>query len=165
MNIFYIRSGINQNAAATYSIKKLYSNKDEQANEQADEQASEHIIITKLNLLFIYIYNNGSGEKIGIFEKDRTALILQLKRLELFSENQKAFEFMSESALMDQKIMMWVVKELYQSPYKIYLNTIKKETFKLKYLKTKKYIMSKKLYSINEIINYFMACLYEEFEK
>ena len=63
--IFY-KKGTNQNVASTYTINKLYNDEfiqfeqaneqaSEQANEQADEQADEHII-TKLNLLFNYIY-------------------------------------------------------------------------------------------------------------
>lgn len=64
MIIFYIRSGINQNDASTYSIIKLYLEQpNAQPNAQADEQAGEHII-TKLNLLFYYIYNNAPGNEI-----------------------------------------------------------------------------------------------------
>ena len=59
MIIFYIRSGVNQNDASTYTIIKLYFEQaDEQPNAQpnaqATEQTDEHII-TKLNLLFNYI--------------------------------------------------------------------------------------------------------------
>ena len=56
---------------------------DEQPNEQADEQADEHII-TKLNLLFNYIYKGDSGEKIGLNKNDRECLIVLLKRLEMY---------------------------------------------------------------------------------
>lgn len=68
MVIFCIRSGINQNDASTYTIVKLhFEQASEQPNalpnEQAKGQADEYII-TKLNLLFNYIYEGGSGKKI-----------------------------------------------------------------------------------------------------
>ena len=59
MNIFHTRSGVNQNDASTYSITKLYFEQaSEQPNAQAKGQADEYII-TKLNLLFNYIYEIG----------------------------------------------------------------------------------------------------------
>ncbi|MCI9259627.1 MAG: hypothetical protein HFJ16_05225 [Romboutsia sp.] len=39
-------------------------------NAQAEEQANEYII-TKLNLLFNYLYKGESGAEIGLKEKDR----------------------------------------------------------------------------------------------
>jgi hypothetical protein len=89
--MFYTRSGINQNDASTYTIIKLYDEQfeqadaqpDAQANAQAEEQADEHII-TKLNLLFNYIYKGNSGEEIGLSENDRECLIVLLKRLEMY---------------------------------------------------------------------------------
>lgn len=85
------KKGINQNDASTYTIIKLYNEQFEQADEQpnaqanaqADEQADEYII-TKLNLLFNYIYKGDSGEKIGLNESDRECLIILLKRLEMY---------------------------------------------------------------------------------
>ena len=70
---------------------KLYNEQFEQADEQpnatpnaqADEQTDEYII-TKLNLLFNYIYKGDSGEEIGLNENDRECLIVLLKRLEMY---------------------------------------------------------------------------------
>ena len=70
---------------------KLYNEQFEQADEQpnttpnvqAEEQADEYII-TKLNLLFNYIYKGDSGEKIGLNENDRECLLVLLKRLEMY---------------------------------------------------------------------------------
>ena len=91
ISIFHTRSGINQNDASTYTIIKLYDEQFEQADEQpnatpnaqADEQTDEYII-TKLNLLFNYIYKEEGGEKIGLTENDRECLIVLLKRLEMY---------------------------------------------------------------------------------
>lgn len=171
--IFY-KKGTNQNVASTYTINKLYNDEfiqfeqaneqaSEQANEQADEQADEHII-TKLNLLFNYIYKNGSGEKIGLTQNDKSNLILIYSKLELYVNNSKAYELMSAERVLDEKIMLWAIKEIYLSPHKIYLNTLTRDKFILKYYKTKKYITEKENYKIKEIIDYFMVCLHDEIE-
>lgn len=171
--IFY-KKGTNQNVASTYTINKLYNDEfiqfeqaneqaSEQANEQADEQADEHII-TKLNLLFNYIYKNGSGEKIGLTQNDKSNLILIYSKLELYVNNSKAYELMSAERVLDEKIMFWAIKEIYLSPHKIYLNTLTRDKFILKYYKTKKYITEKENYKIKEIIDYFMVCLHDEME-
>lgn len=167
--IFY-KKGTNQNVASTYTINKLYNDEfiqfeqaNEQASEQADEQADEHII-TKLNLLFNYIYKNGSGEKIGLTQNDKSNLILIYSKLELYVNNSKAYELMSAERVLDEKIMLWAIKEIYLSPHKIYLNTLTRDKFILKYYKTKKYITEKENYKIKEIIDYFMVCLHDEME-
>ena len=167
--IFY-KKGTNQNVASTYTINKLYNDEfiqfeqaNEQASEQANEQADEHII-TKLNLLFNYIYKNGSGEKIGLTQNDKSNLILIYSKLELYVNNSKAYELMSAERVLDEKIMFWAIKEIYLSPHKIYLNTLTRDKFILKYYKTKKYITEKENYKIKEIIDYFMVCLHDEME-
>ena len=171
--IFY-KKGTNQNVASTYTINKLYNDEfiqfeqaNEQASEQADEQAKEQAdehIITKLNLLFNYIYKNGSGEKIGLTQNDKSNLILIYSKLELYVNNSKAYELMSAERVLDEKIMLWAIKEIYLSPHKIYLNTLTRDKFILKYYKTKKYITEKENYKIKEIIDYFMVCLHDEME-
>lgn len=171
--IFY-KKGTNQNVASTYTINKLYNDEfiqfeqaNEQASEQADEQAKEQAdehIITKLNLLFNYIYKNGSGEKIGLTQNDKSNLILIYSKLEMYVNNSKAYELMSAERVLDEKIMLWAIKEIYLSPHKIYLNTLTRDKFILKYYKTKKYITEKENYKIKEIIDYFMVCLHDEME-
>lgn len=71
---------------------------------------------------------------------------------------------MPEDRVLDEKIMFWAVKELYLSPHKSYLNELKRDKFVLRYLKTKKYIMEKPNYRLEEVINYFIVCLHEELE-
>ncbi len=169
------KKGTNQNDASSYTIIRLYSDefkKSEQADEQASEQASEQAgemtndyIITKLNILFNYIYNNAEGEEIGLKEKDRYPIILILKRLDLYSEDQRAYFYMSDRQVLDQKIMIWAIKELYISPYKVYLNNLQRNKFVLKYLKTKKYIKKKPGHTLQDIIKYFIACLQEELDR
>ena len=163
--IFY-KKGTNQNVASTYTINKLYNDEFiqfEQANEQADEQADEHII-TKLNLLFNYIYKKESGAAIGLSEKDRNCLITILRHLEMYVENTVAYDLMPADRFLDEKIMLWAVKEIYLSPHKVFLNNLKRNRFILRYQKTKKYITGKPDYKLEEIINYFIVCLHDELE-
>ena len=161
--IFY-KKGTNQNVASTYTINKLYNDEfiqfeqaneqaSEQADEQAKEQADEHIC-----------YKNGSGEKIGLTQNDKSNLILIYSKLELYVNNSKAYELMPAERVLDEKIMLWAIKEIYLSPHKIYLNTLARDKFILKYYKTKKYITEKENYKIKEIIDYFMVCLHDEME-
>lgn len=169
MVIFCIRSGINQNDASTYTIVKLhFEQASEQPNalpnEQAKGQADEYII-TKLNLLFNYIYEGGSGKKIGLKEKDREPLRLLLKQFEMYCGNIEIYNLMPEERVLDEKIMFWGLKEIYLSPHRVYLNDLKRDQFALKYYKTKKYIMEKSNYRLEEVINYFIVCLHEEIEK
>ena len=162
MIIFYIRSGINQNDASTYSITKLYVEQpNAQPNAQADEQASEHII-TKLNLLFYFIYNNASGEKIGLDEKDREALILIFDRLEMYVNDINSFNSMPYEVVINEKILMWVVKEIYLSPYRIFINKLDRQTLVHKFLKSKKYIERKQDFKLEELISYCITCLQKE---
>ena len=116
MIIFYIRSGVNQNDASTYTIIKLYFEQaDEQPNAQpnaqATEQTDEHII-TKLNLLFNYIYEGEyeNCSKIGLNPTDRTPLIVLLQRIGLYVDKVSTYSLMPPERILDEKIMLWCVK-------------------------------------------------------
>lgn len=85
-----------------------------------------------------------------------------LKKLELYPDNPKIFERIGEASLLDVKIKYWVIKELYFSPYKVYLNKLKADDFNLRFLKAKKYVEAK---DTMHFINYFMKSLQEEFYK
>ena len=99
-------------------------------------------------------------------EKDRESLIAIYKRLDMYvGTNPEIYQLMPEERVLDEKIMMWTIKELYQSPYKIYLNSLKQKDFLLKFYKTKKYITAKPNYQLKEVIDYFIVCLYEEMER
>ena len=132
-------------------------------NTQANAQPDEHII-TKLNLLFNYIYKKESGAAIGLLEKDRNSLITILSHLEMYVENTVAYDLMPADRFLDEKIMLWAVKEIYLSPHKVFLNNLKRDRFILRYQKTKKYITGKSDYKLEEIINYFIVCLHDELE-
>lgn len=114
-------------------------------------------------MLFNYIYiNNSDCEKIGLNESDYEPFTHLLKRLELYAENKEAYELMPINRVMDEKIIMWAIKEIYASPYKIYINKLDRSLIMHKYAKTKKYIMQKMNYTLEDIINYFIVCLQDE---
>lgn len=135
---------------------------DEQADDQAGEQADEHII-TKLNLLFCYLYKGQSAEKIGLLDEDRETLKILLNKLELYVEDLGVFKMMNEQALLDLKIQTWVITELYLSPHRVLLSKLTRDKLILKYKKARKYIPEEK--GLTELINYFMVCLQEELEE
>lgn len=83
----------------------------------------------------------------------------------MFVGDSKVYDLMPDDRILDEKIMIWGIKEIYLSPHRIYLNSLKKDKFRLKYYKTKKYIMEKMDYKLEEVINYFIVCLHEEMEK
>lgn len=83
----------------------------------------------------------------------------------MYCENVESYYIMPDEKILDEKIMLWTLKELYLSPYKVYLNNLKLEKFRLNYFKAKKYITQKENYRLEEIINYFIVCLHEELEK
>ena len=141
-------------------------------NAQPQEQTAEHIITklnnqTKLNLLLNYIYKDGDGSEIGIDPENRhfkDSFIRDLERLNLYSSDPSVFEWMPQEQALREKILIWAIKEIKLSPYKIYLNDLQEKTLWLKLLKTEKYITKNENYTLEDFVNYFMACLQEEFE-
>ena len=83
----------------------------------------------------------------------------------MYCGTSEIYSFMPEERVLDEKIMFWALKEIYLSPHKVYLKNLKRDKFALKYYKTKKYIMEKPKYQLEEVINYFIVCLHEEMEK
>lgn len=61
------------------------------------------------------------------------------------------------------EVQYWVIKELYFSPYRIYLNDLDRKIFMLKLLKTEKYCGDP---AENPIlfINYYIKCIMEHFD-
>lgn len=169
MDILNIRSGSNQNDAPRYEIIKLYENEqaseqpNAQPNAQADEYANEHII-TILYSYFNYINNSNAKKFANITSEDKAAIILILRKLELYtSNNNEILKYMSEEAMFDLQLQYWVIKELYLSPYKVYLNNLKRERFILRFLKSKKYVDPKE--NTYKFLNYFIKSMQQDFCK
>lgn len=100
------------------------------------------------------------GEKIGLSEKDRVPLLNLLKRYKLLA-NKNTIQYFSSKQLIDYKIQIYAIKELYCSAYKVGFNAniLSYEKIIMKYLKTEKYIKSKEKWRLKEFIDYFIACL------
>lgn len=134
--------------------------------ERETESERESILIklnkTKLNNYFNYIYNN-QPDFDGISQSQKEGLIINMKRLDIFISNSDTLQYLNEEQIQEIKIQYWVIKELYFSPYAMYLNKLTRDMFLNKYLLTKKYI---KLTddTLTDFVNYFIKILRKEFE-
>lgn len=116
---------------------------------------------TKLNKLFNYlIYKENSFENFN--DMDRQAIVIILKRLEMYIENTN---YLTEKHIFQLQLQYWTITEIYLSPYKVYLNELTRNTFLLKYLQTEKYITIDSEEKINDFISYFITCLRKGFER
>lgn len=116
---------------------------------------------TKLNNLFIYMINGQKNDE-NISDTDRAAIITRLQALELYTTS---IGCIPEKMLFELKLQYWTIKELYFSPYKIYLNTMTRTKFLLKFLQTQKYITIDNEDKLTDFISYFIKILREDFEK
>ena len=187
------KKGSNQNEMPRYSLVVLYfeqanAQPNEQANKQASEQAGgipnttpntqpgEHnnkqnntiqntnnkLNQTKLNMFFNYI-SNGEAEFDGISSSQKQGIIVALQRLEIYINPSVDLSCLPSDYVTDAKIHYWVVKELYFSEYKVFLNDLTREDFMFRYLKTKKYMeVATRGYDVEEFVSYFITCLHDE---
>lgn len=119
---------------------------------------------TKLSNLFIYIISGQKNDE-ALSDIDRDAIITCLKRLDLYFPSIESLYYLTDEKLLEYQLQYWTIKEIFLSPYKIYLNTITRPKFLLKYLQTQKYIKIDNEDKITEFISYFIKILREEFEK
>lgn len=178
------KKGSNQNEMPRYSLVILYF---EQANAQADNQAEdipntipntqpgEHnnkqnntlqnetnkLNQTKLNMFFNYI-SNREAEFDGISSSQKQGIIVALQRLEIYINPSVDLSCLPSDYVTDAKIQYWVVKELYISEYKVYLNGLTRNDFMFRYLKSKKYMEAKQSYNEEDFVSYFITCLHDE---
>jgi len=118
---------------------------------------------TKLNNLFMYMINGQKNEE-NISEVNRNAIIIHLKRLELYFTNIETIDSIPKERRLEYELQYWTIKELYFSPYKIYLNSLTRDKFLLKFLQTQKYIKIDSENKLTDFISYFIKSLREEFE-
>lgn len=186
------KKGSNQNEMPRYSLPILYfeqanAQADEQADKQANEQAKgkpnatpnaqagEHnnkqnnilqnkfnkLNQTKLNLFFNYI-SNKEAEFEGIDDGQKAGIIMILKKLEIYISEETHLDYLPDEFIADTKVQYWVIKELYFSEYKVFLNDLTRQDFLFRYLKAKKYIETKDNYNDEELVSYFIKCLHGE---
>lgn len=170
------KKGRNQNMAPKYQIINNCQNTyiklgqperqpkgytDGQADGQAEGTTEGHII-TILNLYFIYILNKGESNFQNISADDKKAIINIMKKLRLYIENTEVLEYMTENEQLELKLKYWSIKEIYFSPYRVFLNNLTCERFTFRFLKAKKYCGLDNLY---KFLNYFIKCVQEDFYK
>lgn len=119
---------------------------------------------TKLNNLFIYIISGQKNEE-KISEEDRQAIITYLQKLDLYFSNIDILKCLTDEKQLEYELQYWTIKEIYFSPYKIYLNSMTRTKFLFKYLQTQKYINLDNESKIIDFICYFIKILREDFEK
>lgn len=121
---------------------------------------------TKLNNLFIYMINGQQNDE-RISDTDRFAIITCLKRLEIYISNIEDLQYFSENRILEHELQYWVIKEIYFSPYKVYLNELTRNKLLLKYLQTQKYMSLdiKDEESVTAFVSYLIKILREDFTK
>lgn len=119
---------------------------------------------TKLNNLFIYIISGQKNEE-KISEEDRQAIITCLQNLDLYFSNIDILKYLTDEKQLEYELQYWTIKEIYFSPYKIYLKSMTRTKFLFKYLQTQKYINLDNESKIIDFIRYFIKILREDFEK
>ena len=127
---------------------------------------AEGYINTKLNLLFNYL-NNGQADFFEdnnrtINAKEKIAIIMNLKRLDLYVENPEVLNLYTEQSLIQTKIFYWIIKELYFRPAGIYLKDLSNNLLAYKYLKAKQYTNAAEKFDIEAIISYTITSVENE---
>ena len=176
-NYISYKKGDNQNNAPKYRIISLYETPkikigqaevtaevqaEGEALGQTEGQAHGHII-TILYLYFNYIINKDSQKFQNITSEDKKAIINILIRLGIYIRNNEVLEYMSKQQILEMQVQYWAIKELYYSPYKIFLNNLTNERLTFRFLKTKKYVDMNE--NMNKFLNYFIKSLQEDFYK
>lgn len=117
---------------------------------------------TKLNLLFNLIINNKSED----LEQEMQYLQIQLKHFDILF-TAETINYLPANDIDKYKILYYVINEIYQSSYKVYLNKLTKEKIFNKYLKTEKYIGVIDIEDdekLSEFVSYLIKSLQDEFE-
>lgn len=118
--------------------------------------------MTKLNLYFNFIINNGVENFENISEKDKNAIILILEKLDLYIDNLDILKYFSKKNIINYQVQYWLIKEIYYSEYKMFLSKMTRNQFIFRYLKATKYIDFKN--DLQGFVKYFIRCLQEEME-
>lgn len=128
----------------------------------------ENITIHNITLLFNYLNkekeNFSKEERIlmRVSDNEIAGVINQLKKYDLYIDNIDIIKYFNPELLLRHKILYWVIKELYRSPYRAYLDKLNKANIDRCYYSAIKY---KDKENIQDFIGYLIKCLYNEMEK
>ncbi len=70
---------------------------------------------------------------------------------------------MNDEEIFDLCLQYWAIKELYFSPYKVFLNKLKREQFIFRFYKSKSYVNPRD--NTYHFLNYFIKSLQQDFYK
>lgn len=178
------KKGRNQNEAPKYCVIRLYELETSSQGKPlgiaegiaqgkpegtAQGMAQGYINKTRLDLLFNY-FNNEQQDffedgKRTINLQDKAFIILHLKRLGIFVNDEEVLELFTEPILLQTQIFYWIIKEIYFSAYKIYLKKLNYNTLCMKFLKAKQYTNADEKFDAERIIGYTIKSLQEEFKR
>lgn len=172
------KRGANQNKTAKYCIARLYEDDnikngqaevtaegmaEGMANGTAEGMTGGNINKTKLNLLFNFLISNDPKKNFeSITQNEKKDIVLILKRLDIYMN--KVLSDMPKERLTAWKIQYFVVKELYFSSYRVYLNDLTREMLEHKYQKANEYIKAKNG-TVEDLVPYLIKCLQKELIK
>lgn len=181
------KKGRNQNEAPKYHLIRLYKICDVEKGQphgqaegqplgqphgQAEVQPLGYINTlhynTTLDLFFNYINSSDDffeNEKDKINLQDKAIIVMHLKRLGLYVEDESVLELFTSDNLIQLKIFYWVIKELHFSAYRTLLNKLTYNNLCLRFLKAKQYVSSNKGIDIERLISYFIKCLQGELKE
>lgn len=185
-NFLIYKQGRNQNSAPKYCIIALYDIEKEEKGQangkpkvktevntqvKTEGEAKGYIyktrLKTRLDLFFNYINSTQDffeDEKNNVGIKDKTIIIMQLKRLGIIIEEESILELFTDMQLEQTKIFYWIIKEIYFSPYKMFLNSLTYNMLCLKFLKAKQYTCTEEGYEVERLVGYIITSLRQEFE-
>lgn len=86
-----------------------------------------------------------------------------MKRLGIYISSTETLKYINAEALLDIKIQYWVIKEIFLSPYAVYLNKLSPEKFLNKYLLAKEYVNPTEE-TLEDFVNYLIKILRNELD-
>lgn len=99
-----------------------------------------------------------------ISSKDKMAITFTLGRLDVYNINiNEIMQVMNAETIFNLVLQYWVIKELYFSPYKKFLNNLTHQQFVFKFYKSKNYVNPKE--NAYHFLNYFIKTLQQDFYK
>ena len=160
---FYQNGNLKTTSKATNELPNKTTSKATTSNNIYNNTINNNIILnyTTLNLLFNYLINNVKKFE-NLNDNDRIAIVNVLKRLEIYVTSLNSIP---KNMIDDLKLQYWTIKELYLSPYKLYLDKLTNKKFMFRYLKTKQYMECDSEEKIGDFIAYFIKSLREDLEK
>lgn len=158
--------------AQRYNVTQMKRNGNGEKEKELDieqEKDGDDTTLDYTTLINIFNYINNyelkkqfdfSMSELEQKEHARMFLVINtLKKLELYMNDKKTFEIMTEERQRDLIIQYYVIDEFSKSPYNFLLYKLNTENFNFRYKKAMKYVDKSDL---ERFVSYLIACLQEE---